>query len=130
MKKFFSEFKEFALKGNMIDLAIGIIIGSAFNAIVNSIVNDILMPFFGIIIGGKDFTNLNLTVGDAVIAYGNLIQNIINFLIIAFSLFVTVKALNKLKRQAPKEAPAPPKKPDDVELLEEIRDALIQIKEK
>ena len=126
MKKFIAEFKEFALKGNMIDLAIGIIIGSAFNAIVNSIVNDILMPVFGIILGGKDFSGLCFTVGDASIKYGMLIQALINFVIIAFCLFVVVKIMNKLKNPKPaEEAPAEPApKPDDIVLLEEIRDLL------
>ena len=128
MKKFIAEFKEFALKGNMIDLAIGIIIGSAFNAIVNSIVNDILMPVFGIILGGKDFSGLSFTFREASIKYGMLIQAFINFIIIAFCLFIVVKLMNKLKNPKPApeeekvEEPAP--KPDDIVLLEEIRDLL------
>ncbi len=132
MKKFIAEFKEFALKGNMIDLAIGMIIATAFNAIVGSIVNDVLMPIFGIILNGTDFTSLAITVGEAQIKYGMLIQNLINFLIIAFCLFLMVKIMNKLKNPKPQEeAPAAPQpKPDDVVLLEEIRDALVAIKEK
>ncbi len=124
MKKFIAEFKEFALKGNMIDLAIGIIIGSAFNAIVNSIVNDILMPVFGILLGGKDFSGLSFTFGEASIKYGMLIQAFINFIIIAFCLFIVVKIMNKLKNPKPvEEKPAEPApKPDDIALLEEIRD--------
>lgn len=126
MKKFIAEFKEFALKGNMIDLAIGIIIGSSFNAIVNSIVNDVLMPVFGIILGGKDFSGLAITIGEAQIKYGMLIQSLINFVIIAFCLFLLVKVMNKLRNPKPQEeapaAPAP--KPDDIVLLEEIRDLL------
>ena len=128
MKKFIAEFKEFALKGNMIDLAIGIIIGSSFNAIVNSIVNDILMPVFGIILGGKDFSGLAITVGDASIKYGMLIQALINFVIIALCLFVLVKIMNKLRNPKPvveeKKVEEPAHKPDDIVLLEEIRDLL------
>lgn len=130
MKKFIAEFKEFALKGNMIDLAIGIIIGSSFNAIVNSIVNDILMPIFGIILGGKDFSGLAITIGEAQIKYGMLIQSLINFVIIAFCLFLLVKVMNKLRNPKPvEEEPAPaPVKPDDIALLEEIRDLLAKEK--
>lgn len=129
MRKFISEFKEFALKGNMLDLAVGIIIGSAFNAVVSSIVNDILMPIFGIILGGRNFSGLSIAVGDAVIKYGMLIQNLIDFLIKALCLFIVVKTMNKIKNAhflAEKEeaAAAPAQKSDEVKLLEEIRDAL------
>ncbi len=132
MKKFITEFKEFALKGNMIDLAIGMIIATAFNDVVKSIVNDVLMPVFGIILGGKDFSALKATVGDAEIMYGMLIQTIINFLIIAFSLFVMIKVVNKLRNSKPQEEKAeePAPKPDDIALLEEIRDSLAAIKNK
>lgn len=134
MKKFFSEFKEFAIKGNMLDLAIGVIIGAAFKSIVDSLVNDIIMPFVGILLGGKDFTSLIWKVGDAEIKYGSLIQNAFNFLIVAFCLFVLVKSINKVKngiiphKEEIEEAPAP--KPDDVLLLEEIRDSLKAIQDK
>ncbi len=131
MKKFIAEFKEFALKGNMIDLAIGMIIATAFNAVVKSIVDDIMMPAFGILLGGKDFSGLAVTVGEAQIKYGMLIQNLINFVIIALCLFIMVKVMNKLKNpkpveEAPAEEPAP--KPDDIVLLEEIRDLLAKEK--
>lgn len=127
MKKFIAEFKEFALKGNMVDLAIGMIIATAFNAVVKSIVDDVMMPIFGIILGGKDFSGLAVKVGEAQIKYGMLIQNLINFVIIAFCLFMMVKVMNKIKNPKPVEeekpaAPAP--KPDDIVLLEEIRDLL------
>lgn len=134
MKKFIAEFKEFAIKGNMFDLAVGVIIGTSFNTIVKSLVDDIIMPTIGMIIGGHDFTSLVLKVGDATIKYGNLIQNVVNFFITAFCLFVVVKAMNTLKRR--KEAAedvaeeAAPAKPDDIVLLEQIKDALLEIKEK
>ena len=134
MKKFLAEFKEFAIKGNMLDLAVGVIIGAAFNTIVKSLVDDIIMPAVGMLIGGHDFTTLVLQFGTATIKYGNLIQNIVNFLITAFCLFLVVKSINTLKRR--KEAAeevaqeAPPAKPDDIALLEEIRDTLAEIKNK
>jgi large conductance mechanosensitive channel len=115
------EFKEFISKGNAIDLAIGVIIGLAFGAIVNSIVADFLMPLIGIIIGGIDFSGLTVKVGGAVLPYGKLIQSIINFIIIAFVLFLLVKLITKFK-SSKVEAPAPPTK--DQELLTEIRDLL------
>ena len=134
MKKFIDEFKKFALKGNMIDLAIGVVIATSFNAIVTSIVNDILMPIFGIILGGKDFSGLSIKFKDATINYGMLIQNIINFVIIAFCLFVVVKMINRFKELWEKKeeevAPEAPSKSADIVLLEEIRDSLIEIKNK
>lgn len=127
MKKFFSEFKEFAVKGNALDLAIGVIIGAAFKSIVDSIVNDIIMPFVGILMGGKDFSQLMFKLGDAEIKYGSLIQTAVNFIIVAFCLFLLVKFVNKLKdRNKPEEVQQEqePVKSDEVLLLEEIRDAL------
>ena len=115
------EFKEFISKGNAIDLAIGVIIGVAFGAIVNSIVADFLMPLIGIVIGGIDFSGLSVKVGGVVLPYGKLIQSIINFLIIAFVLFLLVKLINNFKSKKVEE-PAPPTK--DQELLTEIRDLL------
>ena len=85
MKKFLGEFKEFISKGNVLDLAVAVVIGNAFNAIVTSLVNDVIMPFVGIIIGGIDFSNIKITLGDSSIMIGNFIQNIVNFLIVAFS---------------------------------------------
>lgn len=130
-KKFIAEFKTFIAKGNVIDLAVGVIIGGAFGKIVTSLVNDILMPIIGIIIGGHDFSKLVLKVNDATIAYGSFIQNVIDFLIIALCIFFLVKIVNKItsfkkeeekKEEAKKEEP--PKKSDEVLLLEEIRDLL------
>jgi large conductance mechanosensitive channel len=115
------EFKEFISKGNAIDLAVGVIIGLAFGAIVTSLVGDFLMPLIGIILGGMDFSGLSITVGGAVLLYGKLIQAIVNFLIIAFVLFLSVKGINKFRAKK-EEAPAPPTK-EEV-LLTEIRDLL------
>ena len=105
MKKFFEEFKKFISKGNVMDLAVGVIIGGAFQAIVNSLVNDIIMPLLGIITGGLDFSSLAITVGDAQIMYGSFISAIINFLLMALVLFMVIKAMNKAKEltEKPKE---------------------------
>ncbi len=136
MKKIISEFKEFALKGNMLDLAIGLMIGTAFTTVVKSIVDDLFMPVIGFITGGKDFTTLTLKLseaeGAAEIKYGLFIQNLINFLIIAICLFLIVKAINSLKRRIEKKEDtpidAPAEKPADIVLLEEIRDSLKELK--
>lgn len=128
MKKFFSEFKEFAIKGNMLDLAVGMIIGASFNAIVKSLVDDIIMPTVGLLIAKKDFSSLAVTVEGATIKYGMLIQNLVNFIITAMCLFLVVKALNKFRRK--KEEPqeeAPAEKAEDIVLLEQIKDALVEI---
>ena len=134
---FIKEFKEFAVKGNVMDMAVGVIIGGAFGKIVTSLVNDVLMPIVGKLTGGISFTDLFVTLGDgefktlaaaqeagaAVLAYGQFIQNIIDFIIIAFCIFLMIKAMNKMKK---KEEPAPeaPKGPTQEELLTEIRDLL------
>ncbi len=94
-----SEFKEFAMKGSVIDLAVGVVIGAAFGKIVDSLVNDIIMPIVGILIGGYDFSKLAVKVGEAEIKYGNFIQTSLNFIIIAFVLFMVIKAINKMKRE-------------------------------
>ena len=126
---FISEFKTFISRGNVIDLAVGVIVGGAFSKIVTSLVNDILTPIIGILIGGKDLSNLALKIGDANIAYGAFIQNIIDFLIIAFCIFIFIKFINRIflkskeeKKEEKKDEP--PKKSDEVILLEEIRDLL------
>ncbi len=120
----FKEFKEFISKGNIFDMAVGVIIGGAFGKIVTSLVNDIIMPLVGIIIGGHDFTGLVAKVGDAEIAYGTFIQNIVDFLIVALCIFVVVKAMSRFKKkeEAAPEAPAEPS--EEVLLLREIRDSL------
>ncbi len=125
LKNFFGEFKEFISKGDVVSMAVGIIIGSTFTAIVNSLVKDIITPVIGLIMGGINFAGLSVTFRNANIAYGNFVQAIINFLITAFVLFLIVKFMNALKRK-PKEEPKPaePVVPDDVKLLTEIRDLL------
>ena len=132
LKDTLQEFKEFAVKGNMLDLAVGVIIGAAFKTIVDSLVNDCFMPAIGMLIGGYDFTKLTLKVGEASIAYGNLIQNIVNFLITALCLFLFVKGVNRLKRKKEVEevVEEEPKKADDIVLLEEIRDAIKELNNK
>ena len=133
MKKFLKEFKAFAMKGNVLDMAVGIIIGSAFTAIVNSLVNDIIMPVIGAITGGVNFTEYKLTVGTAEICWGNFIQAVVNFLLISIVVFLVVKGINtfrekldalaKKEEEAPaSEAPAEPS--EDILLLREIRDSL------
>jgi large conductance mechanosensitive channel len=132
---FASEFKEFALKGNVMDLAVGVIIGAAFGKIVGSLTDDVIMPIVSKIFGGLDFSNYFIPLAGqtetvlaeakkqgAVLAYGNFLTISINFVILAFIIFVMVKQMNRLKREAPPPAPAAP--PEDVVLLREIRDAL------
>ena len=135
---FIKEFKEFAMKGNVMDMAVGVIIGGAFGKIVTSLVNDVIMPLVSLATGGIDFTNLFVNLSDdvkyktlaeaqeagaSVFAYGTFIQNIIDFIIIAFCIFLMIKGMNKLKK---KEEPVPeaPKGPTQEELLAEIRDLL------
>ncbi|RKW34753.1 MAG: large-conductance mechanosensitive channel protein MscL [Leptotrichia sp.] len=122
----FKEFKEFISKGNVLDLAVGVIVGGAFGKIVTSLVDDIIMPIIGLIIGGIDFSGLSLKIGEATVKYGMFIQNIVNFLIIAFSIFLVVKAVNKMRRIKPEkeEPPVEPKKSNEEILLTEIRDLL------
>ncbi|MBQ0103330.1 MAG: large-conductance mechanosensitive channel protein MscL [Prevotellaceae bacterium] len=137
MSKFIEEFKAFAVKGNAIDMAVGVIVGGAFGGIVNSIVNDIIMPPIGWLIGGVNFTDLKIELpaqkiaegiemAPATIAYGNFIQTVINFLIVAFCVFLMVKGINKLSKKKEEEpAPAPDPEPTAEEkLLSEIRDLL------
>lgn len=136
---FATEFKEFAVKGNAMDLAVGVIIGAAFGKIVDSIVKDLIMPIVGAVFGGFDFSNLYIALdtvpegvattlsavreaGVPVLAYGNFVTILINFIILAFIVFLLVKQLNRLKKEAPPAAPAAT--PEDVVLLREIRDSL------
>ena len=124
MKKLFGEFKEFISKGNVIDMAVGVVIGSAFSKIVSSLVNDVIMPIIGVIIGGLDFTSLSIKIKDSEILYGSFIQNIVDFLIIAVCIFTVIKIMNKFKKQKPVEEPKPVEIPEDIKLLTEIRDLL------
>jgi large conductance mechanosensitive channel len=134
-----SEFKEFAVKGNAVDLAIGVIIGAAFGKIVSSVVDDLIMPVVGAIFGGFDFTNLFIALKDVppdvamtlaevkkagipVFAYGSFLTILLNFIILALVIFVMVKQINRLKKEAP--PPAPAATPEDIQLLREIRDSL------
>jgi large conductance mechanosensitive channel len=136
---FMSEFREFAVKGNAMDLAVGVIIGAAFGKIVDSIVKDLIMPIVGAIFGGFDFSNLFIALdtvpegvamtlaavkeaGVPVFAYGNFLTILLNFIILAFIVFILVKQINRLKKEAPPAAPAPT--PEDIVLLREIRDSL------
>ncbi len=124
---FFGEFKQFIARGNVMDMAVGVIIGGAFSAITTSLINDIIMPLLGILTGSISFAELSVTVGGAVITYGNFVQAILNFLVMAFVVFCLVKAMNsfhKKKEEAPAE-PAPEPEPSNEEkLLAEIRDLL------
>ena len=125
------EFKEFALKGNVIDLAVGVIIGGAFGKIVSSLVNDILMPVIGVVLGGVSFTDLKYVItpasgdiAEVAILYGSFIQAIVDFLIIAFSIFLFIKLLASRKKKEAEAPTAPPAPAPEVVLLEEIRDLL------
>ncbi len=132
--KLLTEFKEFIARGNVIDLAVGVIIGTAFGKIVSSIVNDILMPIIGAIIGGIDFSGLSIKIGNAKITYGIFIQNVIDFLIVAICIFVLIKFIEKISRKKDKaeevvETVEEVKKDEQILLLEEIRDLLKNQKE-
>lgn len=138
---FFSEFREFAVKGNVIDLAVGVIIGGAFGKIVDSMVNDVIMPIVGAVVGKIDFSNLYVVLGNIpggvennlaalrkagipVLAYGNFLTIALNFAILAFVIFVMVKQINRIKRETPAAPAAPAVTPEDIVLLREIRDSL------
>ena len=118
------EFREFIQQGNVIDLAVAVVIGAAFGAIVNSLINDIIMPLIGVVLGGVDFTSLSVTVGEAVVLYGNFIQAVVNFVVISFVIFLVVRGYNKLQAQPEEEPEAPPEPSAEEALLAEIRDIL------
>lgn len=137
MGKLLSDFKEFAMRGNVIDMAVGVIIGGAFGKIVSSLVNDIIMPVVGVITGGMDFKDLKYTLKDPVtdslgvvqqeavtFNYGMFIQNIVDFLIIAFCIFMAIRIMQKFRRKEEEKAAEPEKPAADIELLTEIRDLL------
>lgn len=122
---FFAEFKTFIARGNVMDMAVGVIIGGAFSNITTSLINDIVMPLLGILTGSISFAELEVSIGPAVITYGNFIQAVLNFLIMAFVVFCLVKALNSLHRKKEAAPPPPPPEPSAEEkLLTEIRDLL------
>jgi len=134
--KIVQEFKQFALKGNVVDMAVGIIIGAAFGKIISSLVNDVIMPPIGLLIGGVDFTDLKVTLKDAsvdqagaainavTLNYGTFIQTALDFLIVAFAIFLMIKAMNNLKRKEEPAPAAPPEPTKEEKLLTEIRDLL------
>lgn len=124
MHAFLSEFKTFIARGNVLDMAVGVIIGGAFKAIADSLTNDILMPLLGILVGRVSFADLTLTLGEAQIAYGNFIEAVLNFLIMAFAVFCIVKAVNRFHRKKEEAPKAPPAPSNEEKLLMEIRDLL------
>lgn len=125
MRKFLQEFKDFAMRGNVMDLAVGVIVGGAFSAITTSLINDILMPVIGIFVSQASFADLSFTIGEAVITYGNFIQAVLNFVIMAFVVFCLVKAVNRISRKKENTPPPSPPEPSNEEkLLTEIRDLL------
>jgi len=126
MKGFVEEFKAFAMKGNVIDLAVAVVIGAAFGKIVSSLVDNIITPLIGLLMGGVNFSGLSYSVGEAVVTYGMFIQAIIDFVIVALVIFMVIKAISRLQRQQA-EDPAentPAEPPEEVQLLREIRDGL------
>ena len=142
MKNIIQEFKKFAIRGNVVDMAVGVIIGGAFGKIVSSIVNDLIMPTIGVIIGGVNFTDLKLTLKKAVmegdkdvspavtINYGNFLQTTLDFLIIAIAVFLLIKAINALNKKKEETTKAPVAPPADIQLLTEIRDLLKERQDK
>ena len=140
MKKLGSEFKQFIMRGNVVDLAVGVVIGGAFGKIVTALVDNIIMPLVGILIGGMNFSDLSVVIGGTeeapvLLQYGAFIQSVIDFLIIALCIFIFVKAINKLFKKKEEQAEeaeeeAPAEKPEDIKLLEEIRDLLADKAEK
>lgn len=139
MRTLWNEFKKFAMRGNVVDLAVAVVVGASFNKIVSSVVDDILMPVIGILVGRLDLTGLQLQVGEAVVRYGQFLQAVLDFLIIAFAVFMLVRFLNQaraaLERQekeeeASKAAATPPAPPKEQLLLEEIRDLLRDMRDR
>lgn len=118
----FKEFKTFIMRGNVMDLAVGVIIGAAFGKIVTSLVNDILMPLIGVLLGKVNFTDLSVKIGSSTIKYGMFIQNIVDFLIVAFCIFVMIKIINKIINKKEDKKEEKPVKTDELKVLEEIRD--------
>lgn len=135
MKIFFEEFKKFLYRGNAIQLAVGVVIGSSFTGIVNSLVNDVLTPVIGLIAGGFDFSNIKIhLLGDSYILIGSFIQNVIDFVIVAFVLFIVVRAMNRFdeikNKRKPKEEEKAPEEPEDIKLLKSIDKELKKLNKK
>jgi large conductance mechanosensitive channel len=122
MVSLLKEFRDFAMRGNVLDLAIGVVIGASFGKIVTSLVGDVLMPILGLILGKLDFSALSITIGSASIKYGLFIQSVVDFVIVAFCIFMLIKQVNRFKKAAPPPAPAAPA--EDIVLLTQIRDLL------
>jgi large conductance mechanosensitive channel len=124
MKNFIKDFKAFAMRGNVVDLAVAVVIGAAFGKIVTSLVANIVTPLIGVLVGGVDFSSLEVAVGEATIQYGLFIQSVFDFIIVALAIFMAIKAMSKLKKEEEKlpESPKPPS--EDIVLLREIRDSL------
>jgi len=125
MKKFIGEFKAFAIKGNVLDLAVAVVIGAAFGKIVSSLVENIVTPLMGVLLGGVDFSGLSVQIGESVMTYGLFLQSIFDFIVIALAIFVAIKAFAKLqKKDDEKKAEKPKETPEEILLLREIRDFL------
>ena len=125
MKNFVKEFKAFAMRGNVVDLAVAGVIGAAFGKIVSSLVENIVTPLIGVLLGGVDFSGLSFTIGESIIKYGVFLQSIFDFMVIAFAIFMVIKALSRLKNKEEIVVDEPPKPiPEDIVLLREIRDEL------
>lgn len=125
MKRYITEFKSFAMRGNVMDLAIGVIIGAAFGKIVDSIVNDVVMPIISMIIGKANFSDLVITVGETQIKYGSFIQSVFNFTVVAFAIFIFIKAINRIKKEKTlDESSDTNQTTEEIKLLREIRDNL------
>lgn len=124
MKQFAAEFKAFAMRGNVVDLAVAVVIGAAFGKIVSSLVENIITPLIGVLLGGVNFSGLSFSVGDAAVTYGVFLQSIFDFTIIALAIFMVVRLLAKLQKPAEAAPAAPAPTPEDIVLLREIRDSL------
>ena len=128
MKSFFEEFKAFAMRGNVVDLAVAVVIGGAFGKIVSSLVDTIVMPSIGLLLGGIDFTHWEFRLGESVIAYGKFVQSIVDFLIIALAIFTMLRVMNRVLKKKEKDEKKAAKESEEVLLLREIRDALVNKK--
>lgn len=124
MQSFISEFKAFAMRGNVVDLAVAVVIGAAFGKIVSSLVDNIITPVIGMLLNGVDFSGLSLKIGGAILTYGAFIQSVVDFVIVAFVIFMVVKAMSKMQKKEEAKQTAPAEPSEEVKLLREIRDAV------